>query len=549
VATDAYAQGTQQLGVALVTTGPGGTNALTGVAASWLDSTPCLFLSGQVKRADLSAGRGVRQMGFQEIDVAAMAAPVTKYAKVLMEPQDVRKELEKAVHLATTGRPGPVWLDIPLDVQGAMIDERALEPFVPDEQAERARDEAAPDDVARALATLQAAERPVVLVGNGVRLAGAQAELLRFVEAVGIPVLTTWKAMDLIEEEHPLFIGRPGAIGQRAANFAQQNSDWFLSLGARLDYGQTGYEHPFFARGAKKIIVDVDPSEIAKLRMPVEVGAAADARSFLRGMLEGLKANPIQAPKAWLERCREWKARYPVVRPEYWEDTSGVNHYVLLDALSEALTPEDVVVPGSSGACSEATMQTLRVKRGVRVFNSQGLGPMGFGLPATIGGCLAMGRRRTLSVDGDGGFIMNVQELETLRRLGLPVKIFVLCNDGYASIRASQTRYFEGRFVASDSSSGLTLPSMGKLATAFGLRTLSIEQPAQVRERVAEALEGNDPVIVEVKVPATQETRPRLVSRMREDGSMRSLPLEDLYPFLDRDEFRANMIVPPIDDD
>jgi acetolactate synthase I/II/III large subunit len=540
IAAEAYAQYTNRLGVALVTTGPGGTNAVTGVAAAYLDSTPMLVLSGQVKRADLAAGRGVRQMGFQEIDIVAMVRPITKYAVTVMDAADIRFELEKACHIARSGRPGPVWVDIPLDIQGALIEPAALRTY----QARETSESPSPQAIAHTIELLNHAERPVLLAGNGIRLADGLSEFEALVELLQVPVLTTWKAIDFIGDEHPLFAGRPGSVGQRGANFAQQNSDFLLSLGARLDLGQTGYDHAAFAREASKVVVDIDAAELRKLRMQVDVAAACDVRVFMRNLLDQRARIERRDRSTWQGRCRDWRKRYPVVLPEYWSERPKVNQYVLIDALSDAMRADDVLIPGSSGACSEATMQAFRVKPGMRIFNSEGLGPMGFGLPAAIGGCIASGHRRTVCVDGDGGFVMNVQELETLRRLGLPVKIFVLNNAGYASIRSTQQRYFDGRLVASGEQSGLTLPDVKRVASAFGVRTLAIQEPHEVRAGVAEALSGNDPVIVEVLVPVTQETRPRLMSRQRADGSFVSKPLEDLYPFLDREEFLANMLIP-----
>lgn len=419
IAADAYGQYTNRLGVALVTTGPGGTNAITGVAGAWLDSTPCLFLSGQVKRADLAEGRGVRQMGFQEIPIVKLVAPVTKYAVLVMEPEAIRYHLEKAVFLAQIGRPGPVWLDIPLDVQAAMIDETALKGFDPAVEGLQPRP-AAPELAAQAervIGLLNRAERPVILAGNGVRLAGGLGEFEAVVRALGIPVLLTWKAVDFLPDDDPLYAGRPGAIGQRGANFALQNADFLLALGARLDHGQTGYSHPNFARGAQKVMVDVDAAEIGKMALPLAERVVADARDFLLALL-ARKDNVRPVNRfPWLERCKAWQREYPLVTPAHWQRTDAVDLYVLMEVLSGEMAPADLLIPGSSGQCSELTMQAFRVKRGQRIFNTEGLGPMGFGLPAALGGCVASGGRRTICIDGDGGVQMNIQELETLHRL------------------------------------------------------------------------------------------------------------------------------------
>jgi acetolactate synthase I/II/III large subunit len=550
IAADACGQYTNHLGVALVTTGPGGTNTLTGLAAAWLDSTPCLFLSGQVKRADMKGDRGVRQMGFQEIDIVRMAEPITKYAVTVSDPQTIRYHLEKALYLARHGRPGPVWIDIPLDVQAADVCETDLRGFDPAEVSSPDHTGAAESAARQTAALLKTARRPVLLVGNGVRLDDALDEFHALLEVLKIPVLTTWKAIDFVAEEHPLYIGRPGSVGQRGANFAQQNADLLLIVGARLDLGQTGYVHRNFARAARKVIVDIDAAELGKLEMMVDLPVQAGAKAFLGALRACLQTEgaPVTFPD-WLTRCRDWKRRYPVVLPEYWALQNGVSNYVLFDVLSDCMTAQDLLVPGSSGACSETTMQTFRVKAGQRVFNSEGLGPMGFGIPAAIGGCLASGRRKTVCVDGDGGFVMNIQELEVVRRLNLPIKFFVLDNNGYGSIRQSQNAYFQGRFVASEPSSGLTLPDFQKVAKSFGIDSCVIRNHQGIKAKVRRLLNHDRPVVCVVKISPDQTTSPRLASGQRADGSMFSRPLEDLWPFLDRREFRQNMLVPPVEEE
>jgi acetolactate synthase I/II/III large subunit len=555
IAADAYGQYTNNLGVALVTTGPGGTNAITGVAAAWLDSTPCLFLSGQVKRADMKGDRGVRQMGFQEIDIASLVRPITNYAVTVTDPLTIRYHLEKALCLARQGRPGPVWLDIPLDVQAAEISEADLRPF---DAAELALPGVAsplePSLVARAARQtvdwLKAAQRPVLLVGNGVRLDNALPEFQQLLARLKIPVLTTWKAADFLAEDHPLFAGRPGSVGQRGANFTQQNSDLLLVLGARLDLGQTGYVHRNFARGARKIIVDIDPAELGKLDMAVDLPVPCGAKAFLGALCAALESEAAQFNFApWLQRCRDWKQRYPILLPEFAHLPDGISNYTLTEALSQCMTADDLLIPGSSGACSETTMQAFKVKAGQRVFNSEGLGPMGFGLPAAIGGCLASGGRRTISIDGDGGFIMNIQELEVVHRLNLPIKFFVLDNNGYNSIRQTQNAYFQGKLMASDPSSGLTLPDYRKVAEAFGIETCAINTTEEIEPVVAAMLSHGRPMVRVARISPAHTTSPRLSSGRRADGSMYSKPLEDLWPFLDRNEFLDNMIVPPVPED
>ena len=367
-------------------------------------------------------------------------------------------------------------------------------------------------------------------------------EFTQLIERLGIPVLTTWKAADFLPDDHPLYAGRPGAVGQRGANFTQQNADWMLIIGARLDLGQTAYTHANFARGAFKIMVDIDAAEIHKMQMKVDVPIVSDAGDFLREFT-------IQLPKiekidrsTWLIKCKEWQERYPVILPEYLNEKGCVNDYVLIDVLSSELSGEDLLIPGSSGACSERTMQAVRVKTGLRVFNSEGLGPMGFGIPAAIGGCVASGGRRTICIDGDGGFVMNIQELETVRRLDLPIKFFVLNNGGYVSIQTTQKNYFGGNYVASTRSSGLTLPDITAVSKAFDIPSARLMNHTRIREQVRELLEMKGPVVCEVMVSPEQVTAPRVMSRQREDGSMESIPMEDLWPFLDRKELERNMV-------
>lgn len=545
IAADAYGQYTNHLGVALVTTGPGGTNTLTGVAGAWLDSTPCLFISGQVKRADLIGDRGVRQMGFQEVDIVSLVHPITKYAVTITDPASIRYHLEKAIYLAKSGRPGPAWIDIPLDVQAAVLDERLLDGFDPGYDVPEAGSEMLTSQVRRSIELLNQSERPVILAGNGIRLSGAMGEFYELIEMLDVPVLTTWKAIDFLGETHPLYAGRPGATGQRGANFVQQNSDWLLIIGARLDLGQTAYTHHHFARAAHKMVVDIDVHEINKLQMPIDVPIQADAGAFLREFIRHGREILRKDRSEWLAGCKAWQKRYPVLLPEYWDEKGFVNDYVLIDILSEELSDSDLLVPGSSGACSERTMQAFRVKQGMRILNSQGLGSMGFGIPAAIGGCIAAGGKRTVCIDGDGGFVMNIQELETVKRLGLPIKFFVLNNGGYVSIQTTQRNYFGGHYVGSSISSGLTLPDITAVAKAFGITCTRIADHSRIREQVRETLETEGPVVCEVMVSPEQVTAPRVSSRKREDGSMVSLPMEDLWPFLDRAEFKANMLVPP----
>lgn len=546
IAADGYAQYNNGIGVALVTTGPGSTNAITGVAASWIDSTPLLVLSGQVKRKDMLSDKGVRQMGIQEVDIVSLVKPVTKYAVTVLEPESIRYHLEKAIYLAKSGRPGPVWIDIPLDVQGAMIDEGKLKVFEPSIEYQTMGDPELSKQVMACIELLNNAERPVILAGRGVRLAGAGKEFLALIAALGIPVLTTWRLMDILPEDNELYFGRPGSIASRGANFVQQNSDFILTLGARLDLPQVGHSYANFARAAKKVIVDIDETEIRKIDTQIDISITAGARDFLKEFADKLNLLKPKDRSSWLVKCKEWKEKYPVVQPEYLKSDGYVNTYALIDILSDLLTEEDLIVPGSSGSCAEITCQAFRTKKGQRLINSPGLGSMGFGLPQSLGVCLAGRGRRTVCVVGDGGLQHNIQELETLKRLNLPVKLFVLNNNGYAAIRNTHKRFFDGRLVCCDPSSGLTLPDTCKIASAYGLKTVSISDQRNLKAEVLKVLNMDGPVVCDVLIDPDLQTAPKLSSMARPDGSMVSKPLEDLWPFLDRPEFFANMIIPPL---
>jgi acetolactate synthase I/II/III large subunit len=543
IAADAYSQYTGKIGVALVTTGPGGTNAITGVAASWIESTPVLIISGQVKRADLMLGKGVRQIGPQEVDIINLVKPITKYAATVMDAKDIKYHLDKAVYYAQEGRMGPVWLDIPLDVQGATIDKNKLNKFRKPKQLNK--EKGLNIKINRLIKLINQSKRPIILAGNGIRLAKGINQFKKLIKETRIPVLTTWRSLDILPQDHPLYAGRPGAVGQRGANFAQQNADLIICIGARLDVAQVAYNYGNFARCAKKVIVDIDAHEIDKIAAKIDIKFNLDAARFLNILLA--RAGNINLDtKRWLSRCQSWNKKYPVVLAEFKQEKKYVNTYVLVDALSEALTKDDLIVPGSSGSCSEITMQAFKVKQGQRIFNSPGLGSMGFGLPASIGACIASGKRRTICLIGDGGLQHNIQELELLKRYQLPVKVFVLNNNAYASIRATHQKFFNGRLVACDPSSGLTLPDTLKIAKAYGLKTFKLGNHQRLKEKINLTLNYRGPLVCEVMVNPGLLTQAKVSSEAKPDGRMVSKPMEDLWPFLDRAEFNSNMMVKPI---
>lgn len=551
MAAEHYAKATGHLGAALVTTGPGGTNAITGLAGAWLDSTPVLFLSGQVKRPDRMFAAdgtplGMRQLGVQEVDIISIVRPLTKYAVTILDPTSIRYHLEKAVYLALHGRPGPVWIDIPLDVQAAPIDEAAL-PGFDSAELPPAEESALSAQVRETIEALNASERPLLFVGNGVRLARAEDEFRELWRKLALPVAATWCAADILSAEDPLYVGRPGTLAARGANFVLQNCDFLLSLGARLDFAITGYAPEKLARAAHKVMVDIDPAEIQKLHPHIQTPIRADAGAFLREMLRQVDSVKPKPRTAWKARCADWKTRYPVILPEHRKPEGRVSIYYLAEAISQETTAEDVMVSGSSGSAIEIFIFAFPNRTGQRVYHTAGLGAMGYGLPGAIGDCIGSGSRRTICVDGDGGFQFNIQELETVARLKLPIKFFVLNNDGYASIRASQRNFFGSPQIGCDAANGLTVPDLCKVAAAFGLSTARIESQAGLREQVRRVIETPGPVVCDVMVIPDEVRGPRLSSKQMPDGSMVSLPLEDLWPFLDREEFRANMIVQPLE--
>lgn len=536
IAAEAYAQHTNTPGLVLVTSGPGATNAITGVTAGWIDSTPMIVISGQSKRSDLVGDKGVRQTGSQEVQIVPMVKPVTKYAVQVLEPEKIRYHLERAWHEAATGRPGPVWLDIPLDVQAVMLDEDSLAGYEPDRQEN--------GDISAAVRTtaelLEKSEKPLFLAGNGIKLAGAEELLYRLLGKLQIPVETTWKAIDLFGEDDPLYAGHPGIMGDRGANLILQEADLLLSVGCRLDTSVTAFNDRNFGRCAKKVIVDIDPHEIARMDMDMAAYAACDAGDFLQALLEFTEKGGTapgfgetgEKRRAWLSRCHELRQKYPVVTQAHREAEGYVSAYYFIGELCRLLREDDVVVPESSGGAGEITYQAFRLKKGQKMKNAAGLGSMGFGLPYAIGSCIANDRRRTILINGDGAFQLNIQELETLHRLRLPVKMFIWNNGGYASIRAMQRNNFEGRYVASDAGSGLTMPDISKVAQAYGFKSCRIQDNAELDRVLPEIMKDDEPVLCELMVLPEETVSPRVKAVVGEDGRMTSGPLEKMWPYI-----------------
>lgn len=546
IAAQAYGHSTNNLGAALVTTGPGGTNTITGVAAAWIDSIPMIIISGQVKRSALMDGTGLRQRGSQEVDITSIVKPITKYAIKVMDPLTIRYHLEKAVYYAKHGRRGPVWVDIPLDVQAIDIEPDQLVRFDPNVENQCVMDTSIKQDTEKVFEMLKQAKRPIIFAGYGVQAAESEKEFLQLIDRLKVPVILTWKAIGLLPDDHPLYVGRPGSIGQRGANFSLQNSDLVICIGTRLDPDQVGFNYQLFAREAKKIIVDIDAAEIKKLEMNIDCQIIADAGDFIRSMLEIVTDEINNSWIEWLEKCKDWSKKYPVVLNEYWSEKKYVNMYVLNDILSDLAHEDDVIVPGSSGPCANILLQVWKVKRGQKFIFAPGLGSMGFGLPMSIGACVANGRKNTICVNGDGGFQCNIQELETVVREKLPIKFFILNNNGYGSIMAMQRNYFNGHYVGSNPDSGLTFPDILRIAHAYKIPSIKLSNHKSLKEKIEKYLYLPGPFIFEVIVDPNQVQMPRVTSVLKSDGSLVSKPLEDLWPFLDRDEFYSNMIITPI---
>ena len=556
---ESYAKAVNGIGVALVTTGPGGTNTVTGVAGAWLDSTPTLFLSGQVKRPDRMfdsvTGKplGMRQLGVQEVDIVSIVAPITKYAKTILDPLDIRYELEKAWYLALNGRPGPVWLDIPLDVQASPIpDPATLRSFDATEHEAAQSNANLKDEVRRVVDELLKSSRPLLFAGNGTRLARAEAQFTELRTLLDIPTVATWCAADLVPSDVPTFVGRPGNVAARGANFALQNCDFLLVTGARLDMAITGYAPQNLAREAHKVAVDIDAAELAKLHPHLQQPIIADCRAFLDELLAQLKAlkQPLDHTRwaDWNARAADWKTRYNVVTDEHRKPEGLVSIFNLAEVIGTESKPTDKLVSGSSGSGIEIFLLACPTRAGQRIFHTAGLGSMGYGLPMSIAVSIGSGNGQTILVDGDGGFQFNIQELETIRRLQLPIKLFVLNNDGYASIRASQQAYFGTPQIGADAATGLTVPNLSKIAASYDIPAVVIEDQTNLREDVRRILATPGPVLIDVRVIPDEIRAPRLQSHQKEDGSFVSKPLEDLFPFLPREEFLANMIVKPLEE-
>ena len=538
MAADAYARVTRGLGAAMATSGPGATNLITGVCCAFYDSVPVIYITGQVATFRLSGSTGVRQMGFQETAVIEMFRPITKNAVMLLDPKRIRYELEKACHLARTGRPGPVLIDIPDDVQRAEIDPRRLEPFSPPPKAGAAPKPSAAE-IERCLELLRSARRPVIIPGWGIRLAGAEAEALRVIQALGFPVAPTWGAMDLLPHGHPQLAGGFGLHGTRHGNFTVQNADAILAVGTRLDTHMTGSPLSSFARQARRIIVDIDPAELRKFKsfgLKVDLPIQADAKEFLAALHRRLTGFRGADLSAWRRRIARWKRSFPICPASYRKD-KDVNPYVFVKELSRSV-PKDETVFIDTGCAVAWTMQAFECKPGQRLFHAFNNTPMGYALPASIGASIALGGRRVVCLTGDGGLQMNIQELATVVRHRLPIKLFLINNHGYSMIQQTQDQWLGSRYAASTIEGGLAFPNFIKVAKAYGWKTVSIRKNAELRRKLRQAFAAEGPVFCDVDIAPSRRVIPQVVF---------GRPIEDAAPLLERKQFMENMDIPPIE--
>lgn len=543
IAAEGYARLTGKIALCCVTSGPGGTNAITGVMGGYLDSIPMFVLSGQVKRETTlwSTDVPLRQLGDQEFPIIDSVQNMTKYAVMVTEPNDILYHLEKAWFLANNGRKGPVWLDIPLDVQAAKVDKDSLRHFEGSaEEAElKAKENPSYDEATTAaiLDKLKNAKRPVVFAGTGVNVAGARAEFLKACDKLKIPVVTAWNAHDIMTDDNPYYCGRPGTVGTRGGNFVVQNADVLFVIGCRLNIRMISYNYKEWAKDAYKIVVDIDEAELRKPTVNVDMKVNADLVDVLNSInASSYEANPIH--EAWLKWSKDIDAKYPACLPSYDEIKNPVNPYVFIDKFSKTLEEGDKVICGNGSACV-VTFQGFHVKKDQRLFTNSGCAAMGYGFPAAVGACVAEEGKRVICVDGDGSFQMNLQELQTVVYNKLNLKIFILNNNGYHSIRQTQTNLFQPPLVGVCDGNGLSFPDLEKLAYAYGIRFVRISDSSEVEAKTAEVLSGNDPVLCEVVLNDKQNFAPKLSSKVLPDGKIVSPPIDDMFPFLERDEFDA----------
>jgi acetolactate synthase-1/2/3 large subunit len=550
IGAEAYYRQSNRLPIVNVTSGPGGTNAITGVYGAWVDSIGMLVISGQVKWETTvrSTGLPLRQYGDQELDIEELVRPVTKYCVMVTDPLSIRYHLEKAMYLATSGRPGPVWLDIPLNVQASQIEPSELIGFDPAELSEPWKDTDLNDASTEILAKIAQAKRPVVFAGGGVRLSGQHQAFIQFVEKIGVPVVTGWNAHDVMWNAHSNYVGRPGSVGDRAGNFAVQNADLLLILGSRLNIRQVSYNWKSFAREAYKIWVDIDALEFQKPTVKADMPVLASLTDLLPILAQTPYAGPTAEQTAWLDWCKERQRRFPTVLPEYWEN-DRVNPYCFISVLFDQLKDGQNVVTGNGTACV-VSFQAADLKPGQRLWTNSGCATMGYDLPASIGASKALAEDQSVvCLAGDGSIMMNLQELQTIVGEQLPIKIFILNNSGYVSIFQTHRNFFNGVEVGGGPKSGVSFPNFERLSAGFGLPYFKCETHAELSSKIAQTLATEGPVVCELIIDEDTPFAPKLGAKQHPDGRITSPALEDLSPFLSREELRDNMIIDLMEDE
>lgn len=543
IAAEGYARVNQKLAVVNVTTGPGGLNCLNGVFGQWTDSVPVLYISGQVKYTTTMASCPdipLRQLGDQEVDIISVVKPLTKYARMVTEPNKIKYYLDKAVYEATTGRKGPVWLDIPINIQASIIEEDELEEFTPPQKTEYEL------KIEEIVHRLKEAKKPLIIAGHGIRLAGQTDNFRKLVKNLSIPVVTTFNGFDLIQTENPDYIGRIGTVGQRAGNFALQNADLILCLGTRNNIRQVSYNWENYAKNACKIIVDIDRAELEKPTLKPDLSVNADLKDFIPALIQTVSQKSdsgfAQTFTPWMEFCRNLRDKYSFENhPEQTQGGSVINPYHLTYELTKALKEDDIFVMANGSACV-CPFQNAIVKKGQRYILNSGNASMGYALPAAIGASYEAQGRNIICLEGDGSIMMNIQELQTIVYNKLPIKLFVINNNGYSSIRQTQRNFFEGHMTGSGVESGVSVPDFVKVGEAFGLKTKRITNPTNMANEIKEVLSTPGAVLCEVMVEREYSFLPKLSARKLDDGTMVSPSLEDMYPFLDRKEFEENFI-------
>lgn len=542
ICADSYAQFNGRLGAAMVTTGPGATNAVTGCAGAWVDSTPVLYISGQCKTSQMGQLMGLRIYGAQEIAIVPCVKPITKYAVTVLKKEEIRYHLEKAVYLATHGRKGPVWIDVPLDVQGATVSESELAGFDPVKEGLAADSSVDEGEIRRLYELINASKRPAILIGHGVVSAGRQALIRRLAERFRIPVLATWRAKGVFGDEEELFMGSPGIPTTRFSNYVLQNTDFLLMIGARLNPAVTAYDEPHFAPHAKKVMVDIEEREIDKLDMPFTQRFTADAADFLDAMERQADAYVPRDRSDWLAYCTRMKEKYPLNREKQPLDNEGkVDGFLFADRLSDRSTAEDIFVGSSSGRTCGISHMAYRLKRGQRFVTSMGIGSMGWCLPSAIACCVAGGKKRTLLLEGDGSLQHNIQELALIRKYRLPLKLFIWANRGYASIYTMQMNNFQSRYAGCNAESGLAIPPMEKIAALYDLPYYKIENNEQIDAVLAEIMKDDEPCLCELCASINFDEIPKSMTVANPDGTFTSSKLENLYPFVSAEEQAENM--------